>query len=370
MVSAGGCRPPETGADADLVETGNKAPPDVAPERAVTAAPENGAQPVKEIEMGILEHPTFEVLPPFKKLDMKASKDIELDIDGIVYNESDLYLLDIMPIGNDILILLGTDENEEEGFLLQRRNGRWSSHAAWDYTYPEHIYATSLDDIWITAGGDIMHFDGDKWIGIRLDRGELYDIWSDGHGNAYAVGHYFIQIRKEGDQFSIMTMLPKEYLDEVWGSSAQDVYAGGTNGYLMHYDGESWTDTSFGNSLQQSVWAIHGTPDGKVWVTTRDGHLRVKTGGEWQESEYKPKIPLYDLLATESGVLFAGGKRGLYRIVDGKRVKELSVDSEISTVRSMGENGLLLMKRGNLLILRGDELQKVSWRDFIVNDVM
>lgn len=52
----------------------------------------------------------------------------------------------------------------------------------------------------------------------------------------------------------------REWLHGIWGSGPNDVYAVGTHGTLLHYDGRGWSPMQSGEpSTLVSIWGdIHG----------------------------------------------------------------------------------------------------------------
>jgi|GEM_PF-4809620 len=70
-------------------------------------------------------------------------------------------------------------------------------------------------------------------------------------------------------------------LNDVWGSSASDVYAAGFTvedtgedfivaGAIRHYDGTAWTSTNQGDRTLIGVW---GSSPGDVFATGNDGTI-------------------------------------------------------------------------------------------------
>ncbi len=113
----------------------------------------------------------------------------------------------------------------------------------------------------------MVHFDGDTWSELELDKEEresLYDVWGDETGHVFAVGseavHHF-----DGDTWS-RTDIPGAGFDAVWGSSASDVYAVGYPTY--HYDGHAWTE----------VEGLSGTGLDSVWGSRSDDVYALNLG--------------------------------------------------------------------------------------------
>jgi hypothetical protein len=65
-------------------------------------------------------------------------------------------------------------------------------------------------------------------------------------------------------------------LSAVWGSSAHDVWAVGSGGTGLHWDGASWTTTSVGSFY--SLYAVWGTGPNDVWAVSTPGAVYHTTG--------------------------------------------------------------------------------------------
>jgi hypothetical protein len=55
-----------------------------------------------------------------------------------------------------------------------------------------------------------------------------------------------------------------EDLWDTWGASSRDVYAVGSGGAIIHYDGIEWSPLTSGTDLR--LFSIWGTPSGDVFV--------------------------------------------------------------------------------------------------------
>src|SRR5690348_10293964 len=76
-------------------------------------------------------------------------------------------------------------------------------------------------------------------------------------------------------------------LSSVWGSSARDVFAVGSGGTILHYDGNAWTAQPGQAADLQDVWGTSGTDvfavgaggailhyDGRAWTPQASGTTR------------------------------------------------------------------------------------------------
>ncbi|MDF2692487.1 MAG: Type fimbrial biosis protein PilY1 [Labilithrix sp.] len=75
-------------------------------------------------------------------------------------------------------------------------------------------------------------------------------------------------------------------LTAIWGSSKDDVWAVGSGGTIIHYDGKSWTNTPTG--VQNTFYGIWGSGPNDVWAVSSTEVVLHSTGfqsdggGGWQ----------------------------------------------------------------------------------------
>jgi hypothetical protein len=106
------------------------------------------------------------------------------------------------------------------------------------------IWGASNDDIFAAGyGGKIFHYDGEQWSEMVEFKGmDFHGIWGSSGKNVYAGG---TQNYNEGAIYhyngtkwkKIKTV--RNHLNEIWGSSAGDIFAVGTGSLILHYSGMS-----------------------------------------------------------------------------------------------------------------------------------
>ena len=114
--------------------------------------------------------------------------------------------------------------------------------------------------------------------------GDLNAIWSDGKGTTFAGGQ--LLLRNTGNGWS-KAPYPAYFLDvnAMWGRSASDVWAVGSQGFVYHYDGATWSnpDTGISSSLAKvlNLYAVAGTDTGEVWALGQNGQFLHYDGQTW-----------------------------------------------------------------------------------------
>jgi hypothetical protein len=92
----------------------------------------------------------------------------------------------------------------------------------------------------------------------------LSSIWGAAADDIWAVGEAGTIIHYDGAGWSKVTSGTTAGLHWVWGSGKSDVWAVGTNGVVLRYKGSAWSSSTQGSSPHNCVW---GTGPSNVWVS-------------------------------------------------------------------------------------------------------
>jgi hypothetical protein len=88
---------------------------------------------------------------------------------------------------------------------------------------------------------------------------DLYGVWGASSSDVYAVGSNGAILHYDGNEWSTMTSGTSINLWCIWGTSSTDIYVGGENGTILHYDGTGWTSTTVAGS-GRDIRALWGPP--------------------------------------------------------------------------------------------------------------
>jgi len=89
--------------------------------------------------------------------------------------------------------------------------------------------------------------------------GDLYGVWGSSGNDVFAVGSVGKILHYNGSNWSAMDSGVTKSLNDVWGSSSNDVFAVGEDGTILHYNGSNWTPMDSGTSYDlQGVWGSSG----------------------------------------------------------------------------------------------------------------
>jgi hypothetical protein len=67
----------------------------------------------------------------------------------------------------------------------------------------------------------------------------------------------------------------------MWGSSANDVWAVGLAGTILHFDGKAWTRSTA--PVTDDLWSVWGSSANDVWAVGGHGALLRFDGKAWRK---------------------------------------------------------------------------------------
>ena len=137
------------------------------------------------------------------------------------------------------------------------------------------ISGTSASDIWAVGADGIMHFDGATWSKVEtgFEQDHPRAVWARTPADVWIVGtdptmppgigsptilHY------DGTTWTATASPTSNFLTHIWGSSASDIWAVGTEGGIIHYDGATWSGVASGTA--GNLWGLWGTSPSDIWV--------------------------------------------------------------------------------------------------------
>jgi len=122
----------------------------------------------------------------------------------------------------------------------------------------------------------IWHYDGNSrknWTFVASPVDDtLYGVWGSAADDIYAVGANGCIVHFDGVAWSAQASPTAQTLRAVWGSGYDDVYAVGDAGTVLHFDGDAWTviDTIPTAEDLHSIW---GSSDFSVYIVGSNGTI-------------------------------------------------------------------------------------------------
>ncbi|MFO0596106.1 MAG: hypothetical protein U0228_12395 [Myxococcaceae bacterium] len=158
------------------------------------------------------------------------------------------------------------------------------------------VGGSSENDVWavgadIGNGPAVLHFDGSTWT--RMDPGSKGALWwvhafSPTSAFFGGVRGTIVEWKDNGFVRHQTPGLARQTVFGLWGSSPTDVYAvgagtSGRRGFLWHYDGTAWSDVALPNDVPLTAGEtpglvkIWGTGANDVWAVGGNGLILHKT---------------------------------------------------------------------------------------------
>lgn len=152
-------------------------------------------------------------------------------------------------------------------------------------------------DVWIAGEATLLHCKAASTCVVENSGGNLlYSLWGSSPNNIFAVGSGGRILRYNGTSWSPMTSPTSRALARVAGSGANDVWAVGDS-VLVHFDGTQWTNFPMSGDLhwfQSHVPSfLQGVFQLGLWVRGPkeayiggDGGIMIRwDGAEWRQTD-------------------------------------------------------------------------------------
>ena len=197
------------------------------------------------------------------------------------------------------------------------------------------IYGFGPDDIWAvgnrfeknptpppdyTMTSLIIHFDGDQWQEYQVDSGSLLqDVWGISSTNVWAGGIYGTLFHFNGAAWEKVDMPQNHWFLSFAGFSENDVYAisyefdslSVSTYYLLHWDGIEWSmeDTFTESATIPDKFGGHLLIIDGQFFSAGDGVFQ-KTSSGWERTFYEPHLHFRNINGSSVENLFAVGNFG------------------------------------------------------------
>jgi len=137
------------------------------------------------------------------------------------------------------------------------------------------VHALSSSSVYaVGIAGTILYYDGASWSprpsGVK---DAFLDVWAADAANVFVVGQGGIY-RSSGASWVKQTVpAPSIIYRGVWGNSKSDVFAVGDDGWIVHFDGSSWSAQDSKTAVD--LVRVHGAGPTEVYVGGKSGTLLV-----------------------------------------------------------------------------------------------
>ena len=133
----------------------------------------------------------------------------------------------------------------------------------------------------------------------------IQDIWGTSATDIFAVRCEDGVLHYDGISWDEMTGAPDACLLGIWGKSSTDVYAVGHDGTIAHYDGTGWSAMTSGTS--ENLMAVWGTSSSDVYAVGVEGTILHYDGASWSTMTSGTSEHFMAVWGTSSSDVYAVG---------------------------------------------------------------
>ncbi len=180
------------------------------------------------------------------------------------------------------------------------------------------VCGTSATSVWAVGAtsigtGMVDHFDGTRWQGSTGYISDPIDgIWCSPGGDGWAVGHQDLGTASTVWRLGASGLTPTltgiaGVFNALGGRDAGSVWAAGSGGALMHWDGSSWSRAS--STVVDEVFFYGAFVPGPndAWAVGSRGTILHFNGTTWAQVPSSTSVDLLAIHGSGPGDLWAGG---------------------------------------------------------------
>lgn len=111
----------------------------------------------------------------------------------------------------------------------------------------------------------------------------LKAVWGTSANDVWAVGLGGAILHSDGVRWSVSASTTKAMLNGVWGTSSSDVWAVGgdsAGGVMLHYDGKAWTTVT--TAVTKQFTGVYASAAADAWAVTEIGEIVHFDGASWK----------------------------------------------------------------------------------------
>ncbi|WP_394834446.1 hypothetical protein LVJ94_48910 [Pendulispora rubella] len=182
------------------------------------------------------------------------------------------------------------------------------------------IWGTSSISAWGVGPIIIYRWNGSDWVsppklpGERLSLYTFSGVWAENDNNVWVSGSRYINgtndlekslFQFKDDAWTTKYTQPDGYYYSIWGSDAQHLWIGGDN-HILAYDGQNFVTVASGLSVRVQV--IRGTSANDVWAFGTAGFISHWDGKAWKRFPIAASIDFRAAFIRSANDIYAVGK--------------------------------------------------------------
>jgi len=171
---------------------------------------------------------------------------------------------DVWEIRGEVLVVAG-----QRGIATRDRDG-------WTVTLTDLpdacVWGRAGDDVYVASGFGLLHYDGEGWTLVDHRMEYIYDLFGLRTGEIYAATQTGVYVDRAGE-WGLIPASPGFPLIHVWGTSPTDLYFTDNNCRTRIYRNDGKESEVVYYSDRHCLWSLWGTSSDNIYAGGRDGAL-------------------------------------------------------------------------------------------------
>lgn len=186
------------------------------------------------------------------------------------------------------------------------------------------VWGTGADDVWAVgadardgAGPTVIHFDGEAWSKLPTGQpqGDLWWVFGFDGGPIYMGGDGGVILRYAGGEFTRMDTPGTQTVFGIWGASPDDVWAVGgasasAGGFAWRLSGDTWTEEASvpaDVAMDAAIWKMFGRSATDAWAVGSNGVALHWDGSAFTPGQTGVGSSLFTVYESEGTYTAVGG---------------------------------------------------------------
>ena len=135
----------------------------------------------------------------------------------------------------------------------------------------------------------------------------LKSVWGLNANNIYAVGEAGTILHYNGSNWNLMKTDQSNF-EDIWGSSANNIFAVGHDGTIAHYNGSNWS--SMTSTTSNDLYGVWGESGSLVFAVGMSGTVLKYDGNNWSQENSDTSDNLWSIWGSSGTNVLAVGSNG------------------------------------------------------------
>ena len=221
------------------------------------------------------------------------------------------------------------------GTILHYNGVAWAPMSSGTTGWLRSVWGRAANDVFaVDESGNVLHSDGNTWrVMSGRANSALFGVWGSAANDVSAVGmyqsyvsppgvycspcNYHLIEHYEGSSWSVLSpdlstpyqspygISTSNLLYALWGRAATDVYAAGSDGTILHYNGSNWT--ARGSGSVNTLFGLWGRAGNDVYAVGDSGTILHYDGSAWSTSPSPTSVRLTGVWGSAAADVYAVG---------------------------------------------------------------